>query len=89
MPVDWEQLSSYERAAMILENVGGLSNKEIQEAYDKWAEMEFEPTATGIIQSESMLQRIAVEILLKKQGKWEHEQERHSKQLEAYKENIR
>jgi hypothetical protein len=89
MPVNWEELSSYERAEMILQNVGGLSNEEIQEAYDKWAEMEFETTPTGIIQSEVQLQRIAVEILLKKQGKWNHEKERRRKESEAPKENMK
>ena len=89
MTVTWEQLSGYERAEKIISNVGGLSNKEIQAVYDEWAELEFEPTPTGIIHSEIELQRIAVEVLLKKQGKWEHEVERRRKELEPYKENIK
>jgi hypothetical protein len=89
MPVNWKQLSGYERAEKILDNVDGLSNEMIQSIYDEWSEMEFEPTATGIIQSEVELQRIAVQHLLEKQGRWEHEKERQRKVLETHKENIK
>jgi len=89
MNVTWEQLSGFERAEKIINNVGGLSNEEIQAVYDEWSEMEFEPTPTGIIQSEVELQKIAVRHLLKKQGKWEHEVKRRREKLRAYKENIK
>jgi hypothetical protein len=89
MTATWEQLSGFERAEMILNNIGGLSNEEIQAVYDEWSEMEFEPTPTGIIHSEVELQRIAVEHLLKKQGKWEHEVNRRREELEPYKDYIK
>jgi len=89
MTATWEQLSGFERAEKILDNIGGLSNEEIQAVYDEWSEMEYEPTETGIIQSEVELQRIAVTHLLKKQGKWEHEVKRCSEELESYKDYIK
>jgi hypothetical protein len=89
MPVTWSQLSGYERAEKILRNIDGLSNEMIQAIYDEWSEMEFEVTVNGIIQSEAVLQRIGVKHLLKKLGKWEQEEERQRKQLEAHKENIK
>jgi len=76
MPVDWKQLSGFERAEMILENIGGLTNEDIQAIYDEWSQMTFESTATGIIQSEVELQRMGVEYTLRRAGKWEQELER-------------
>lgn len=76
MPVDWKQLSGFERAEMILENIDGLTNEDIQAVYDEWSQMTFEPTVTGIIQSEVELQRIGIEYVLKRTGKWEAELER-------------
>ena len=83
MTATWEELSGFERAEKIINNVGGLSNEEIQAVYDEWSKMEFQPNATGIIQSEVELQNIAVRHLLKKQGKWEHEVNRRNEELEA------
>jgi len=81
MPVDWKQLSGFERAEMVLENISGLTNEDIQAVYDEWSEMTFEPTPTGIIQSEAELQRIGVRHLLKRVGKWEQELERRRRNL--------
>ncbi len=75
MPVMWEKLSGFERAEKILENIDGLSNEMIQAIYDEWSELEFPPTATGIIQSEVELQRIGTKHLLKKLGRWEAHEE--------------
>ena len=82
MPVDWKQLSGFERAEKILENIDGLHNEDIQACYDEWSEMTFEPTAIGIIQSEAVLQQIGVKHLLKRLGKWEAEEQRRKEESE-------
>ncbi len=83
MPVTWKQLSGFERAEKILQNIDGLSNEMIQAIYDEWSELEFQPTAIGIIQSEAELQRIATEHLLKKLGRWEAQEAYQQEILEA------
>ena len=83
MPVTWKQLSGFERAEKILENIDGLSNEMIQAIYDEWSKLEFQPTVTGIIQSEAELQRIGTEHLLKKMGRWEAQEAYQKEILEA------
>ena len=81
MPVDWKQLSGFERAEMILENISGLTNEDIQAIYDEWSQLTFESTVRGVIQSEAELQRIGVRYTLKRVGKWEQELERRRRNL--------
>lgn len=83
MPVTWKDLSGFERAERILRNIDGLSNEMIQSIYDEWSELEFTPTAIGIIQSEVELQRIGMEHLLKKLGRWEAQEKYLQEILEA------
>ena len=89
MPVTWEQLSGYERAEKILDNIGGLTDEEKQRCYDEWSQLTFPVTAAGIIQSEVELQKIATKVILQRQGKWEHEVNRRREALEALTRQIK
>ena len=85
MPVDWKQLSGFERAEKILQNINGLTNEDIQAIYDEWSQMTFEPSVTGIIRSEAELQSIAMRYVLQRSGKWEQELERRRKNIKELK----
>ena len=69
-------MSLPERAEEILRNVDGLSSDDKAKIYAEWSKLEYPDTANGRIRAEADLQRIAVEHLLKKTGKWEQEKQR-------------
>lgn len=81
MPLNWNTLSLSERAEEILRNVTGLTPEDKKAIYSEWEKGEYSDTGFGHIQAEADLQRIAVEHLLKKTGKWEREKQRREDQL--------
>ncbi len=78
MPSNWNELSWSERAEAVLRNVDGLTSDDKKTIYEEWAKYTYSETIAGHIQAESDLQQLAVECLLKKTGRWEHEQKRRS-----------
>jgi len=81
MPKDWNKMSLSERAEDVLRNIDGLTSDDYQIIYDEWAKYTYTDNGIGQIQAEADLQQIAREHLMKKIGVWEHEVERHRKNL--------
>ena len=82
MPENWTMLSRPERAELVLRNVEGLTASDKQAIYDLWSQKRYPDNPFGHTASEADLQSIAVECLLRKTGRWEHELGRRKINLE-------